>query len=148
MTRMVRELRQQAAGHFSAMYRPTIDHVYFLTIGYSLENMMKGIIIFQDRNHVANGKLSKQVKSHDLGRLAKLTGVIFSEDEQRLFEFITPAIKWYGKYPIPTKAEDSIGSSNHSIEEVRKHFLTAYRKLSLKMEATGKLTDHFHNYVV
>jgi len=147
MTRMVREhLRHKAGSPFSSTYQPTIDHVYFLTIGYCLENMMKGIIIFQDPDHVANGKLSRQVKSHDLARLAKLTGVIFSDDEQRFFDFITPSIKWYGKYPIPTKAEDSIGSSNHSIEEVRKHFLNIYRKLSLKMESTGKLKVHLHSY--
>lgn len=127
-------------------YTPTLDNIYFLQIGYSLENMIKGLLLFENPDLVAKRKLDVSIKSHNLSKLAAMLKIELSDDEKELLDFITPHIIWYGKYPIPADALDSIGSSFHQIEKVREFFLSLYKKLSKKMEETGKLKDHLHNY--
>lgn len=138
---------QKKTGNFNnRKYTPLIDHVYFLLIGYCLEDMIKGILVYENPTLVSGGKLARSIKHHDLGDLARRIKIELSEEEKQLLDFLTPNIEWYSKYPIPANALDSIGSSGHQINTVREIFLVIYQKLSDKMQATGSLKAHLHNY--
>ena len=129
------------------VYKPDIESVYVLMIGYCLENMIKGLLIFNDPTLTSGKSLNKKIKTHNLSRLSKGLKVPFTEEESQLMDVITVYIEWLAKYPIPTKASETLSSWGLSIESVRCIFVDIYRKLSLEMQATGLLSEHMHNYL-
>lgn len=83
--------------------------VYFLLMGYSIENLLKGIVLSKQPGLLDKdkGKLSNTILTHNLVKLAKNCDINITLDERHLLEALTTSIVWEGKYPTP-KEEDSM----------------------------------------
>ena len=107
-----------------------ISRTYFLTISLAIENLLKGILIANQPEHIDNGILNKKLKTHNLENLAnKVLEINFSEKETRLFEIGTNAIMSWGRYPITL----SFKKPNNEIRltsELRDTYLSLNNKLS------------------
>ncbi len=99
-------------------YTPSIAHPYFLLISLSIENLLKGIILYLNPNLIT-GKLNKSVKTHDLKRISNLTTIQFSKDENDFLNMASTLIPWYSRYPIPTNTSEVIQSANFDYNKIR-----------------------------
>jgi len=128
-------------------YIPQLDSVYFLQIGYCLENMLKGIMIFENPVLIQGSRIDDSITSHSLLNFAeKIQKIVFTKEEKKLLEFLTKSILWYSKYPIPKTVNKVIGSSGHKIDNVRLCFEGIYRKLSRYMQVNCDLPTHMSDY--
>ena len=81
-----------------------VSRTYMLLAGFALENLIKGLLVYQDPSHVNRGVLSDDLKSHNLVTLAsKLKGLALSPAERQFCHTATSAIPYWGRYPIPLK---------------------------------------------
>src|ERR1700733_6916156 len=78
--------------------------VFWLNGGFALENLLKGIIIQDDPSKVISGIISKQLKSHNLHKLAELASVDINPIEGYFLFVGTECITWAGRYPSSIKA--------------------------------------------
>jgi len=79
-----------------------ITRTYFMSISLAIENLIKGILIANRPEHIENGTLKKELKTHNLKNLAeKVLDLSFNEKEINLLEIGTNAILSWGRYPIP-----------------------------------------------
>ena len=95
---------QQAETHPEATRpdTPSLWNAAILLYGLSLENLLKGLLLFKNPDYIADGKLrGPTITSHDLCILAAEADVALSEDEAVVCAFATDAIYSWGRYPIP-----------------------------------------------
>lgn len=79
----------------------------YLLMGFAIENLIKGIIVFDKPENVNTGLLGKEIKTHNLSKLIeKIPEIRFTESELKLVETITEAIPDWGRYPSPLKFQD------------------------------------------
>jgi hypothetical protein len=87
--------------HFATKFPFQIPRfsIYYLLIGYSLENWLKGFYIIKNKNKLSS-QLSKNLSTHDLVNL--FNSVIFkiNKKEKEVLTRITVYVKSYAKYPI------------------------------------------------
>lgn len=84
-------------------------HVYYMLWGYSIENLLKAIIVkknSEDDKKVIS-KLPTVIKSHDLLKLVESAHVSYlSRDYPDILSKLKECIIWYGRYPVPISARD------------------------------------------
>ncbi len=101
-------------------------HIYYMLIGFALENYYKGAILTKRlRNHesILTDKLDLSIKSHQLAELARDAGIIFEgRFQESHISYITECIIWKGRYPLPTSANSIDGSMTCYPGEERKVF--------------------------
>lgn len=92
--------------------KPSYHNYIRLTYGYSLENLMKGILIKTKKESDFENGFPPDLKNHNLKYLYKLLiekKLLNSESDRFLHEFylklFTSCIESYGRYPIPTNKE-------------------------------------------
>jgi hypothetical protein len=88
------------------LFKGTLARTIGLNSGLSIELFLKACII------ESLGNLPKKFMMHDLCKLAKRAGVIFSSVEIERLEVLTEYITWAGKYPS--------GKNDNSVEELIK----------------------------
>jgi hypothetical protein len=89
--------------------------IYYLLMGYALENLLKGILIMrQPEMYVQQGNLTG-LKTHKLVKLFEDCKLPVDQETKELLEKLTRHIVWQGKYPIPLRAEDRIPGSYSGI---------------------------------
>lgn len=114
--------------------KPGLSRVYFLNIGYSLENLLKGLLITENPDLVKDGKIDPSISSgHRLHELANLViSFSFDLEEMELFKLLSEAIPSWSRYPIPKKWQ--INTSEKIInQDVRKLFLKIWGKIGFKI---------------
>ena len=90
---------------------PLLQDIYFMQIGYALENYFKMIIIqesseaLQDQINIFESKLPTIIKDHDLFKLAKKAGFKLNQNDEELIARIQNCSIWQGRYPIPVDSE-------------------------------------------
>ena len=82
-----------------------LERGYFLNYGFSVENILKGLLISENSSYVSNGKLSPEISSnHNLeGLVDKIESISFDKKERKLLSILSDAIPYWGRYPIPKK---------------------------------------------
>ncbi len=76
----------------------------FLLMGFSIENLIKGILIFDRPELVNEGKLDNKIKSHNLKHLAlNISDVKINTEELKFLDILSEAIPDWGRYPCPLK---------------------------------------------
>jgi len=85
--------------------------VYFMLIGFALENLLKAKLIRLNRDvastqFVATRKLPAFLKSHDLRALAADAGFRPTQSDEVVLTLLTRAVVWDGRYPIPARVSD------------------------------------------
>lgn len=79
----------------------SISRPYFLLVGFAIENLLKGFIVFDDPSTITSGRV-KRIKSHKITNLVKeISEIRLSETELDLCLKIEEAIPYWGRYPIP-----------------------------------------------
>lgn len=93
--------------------KPTISRAYFLLAGFSLENLIKGLLITENSSLIKDGKIDKSISSgHNILNLAKkLNCITLTPIEIELLEILSEALPYWSRYPIPK-------TYNHLAEEV------------------------------
>jgi hypothetical protein len=114
--------------------KPGLSRPYFLNIGFSIENLIKGLLISENPNYLKDGKISSEISSgHNLEKLAsKITTLNFDKKELDFLKILSKAIPNWSRYPIPKrweiKNEEEIINQN-----VRAEFLKMWDKIGFKM---------------
>jgi hypothetical protein len=87
--------------------------VYLMLVAYAVENILKAIIIVQNREHLASElaatqRLPKRMRSHDLVMLAQIAGtdLLTHRETELLLHRMSRSAVWYGRYPVPLSPED------------------------------------------
>jgi len=90
------------------------DDVYYMLVGFALENYLKGAIV---QNLLIGGKplkkdkLDKVLKSHNIAKLVSEAGLEVKRGIYRsYFDYLTECIEWRGRYPLPVEASEISGS--------------------------------------
>ena len=79
----------------------------FLLMGFTIENLIKGIIVFKKPENINTGILGNEIKTHNLIKLLeKIPELEFTQDELTFVRTITSAIPDWGRYPSPLKYQD------------------------------------------
>lgn len=111
----------------------SISRSYILLAGFALENVVKGILVFQNPYHIMSGKLSKELKSHKVLELIQMVdGIELDETERRFCQIVQDAIPYWGRYPIPleyNRVLPEIGINN----KLRDAFLRLFTRLSKQL---------------
>jgi hypothetical protein len=86
-----------------------IDDVYKYLVGITLENLLKAIMIRDDKSLVSEHELHEGIRHHDMWRRQKDNKLKalkepcnLSQDEQDFLKIAESYVVWMGRYPIPT----------------------------------------------
>jgi hypothetical protein len=112
---------------------PSISRPYILLAGFALENLIKGLLVALDPSHINEGKLSKDLRSHNLLRLlSKIPDLSLDEDEHRFCRIAQDAIPYWGRYPIPLQYHGVMPEIAID-DDQRQAFLRLHSKLSRRI---------------
>lgn len=78
--------------------------VFQMLAGYSLEALLKGIIVARKPNVIKGTHFIKDFLSHDFDELLLLAEITFDERRHEFLRRLTTAVLWVGKYPVSTGA--------------------------------------------
>lgn len=71
-------------------------------MGLALENLLKGILIFDKPFLINTGKLNKEIKTHNLNFLfSKISDLNFNSNQLELIKILSDSIPDWGRYPTP-----------------------------------------------
>lgn len=116
----------------------SISRPYFLLVGFAIENLLKGLIVFDDPSTIASGRV-KRIKSHKITNLVKdISGIRLSEAELDLCLKIEEAIPYWGRYPIPLEYS-SITPDIGVTPEIRQVIKGMYERLACTLYEKTKV---------
>lgn len=107
-------------GDYGLIDTPGLSNSYFLLAGFAIENLIKGIIVYNDPTVITKGKLDKKIDSHNIINLAqKIDEFSFTEKQKEVCKKIEEAIPYWGRYPIPTKQGEVAPYTKITAERVK-----------------------------
>lgn len=109
--------------------------VYRMLMGYSFENLLKGIRIAQGTPAGADGKLENGFKTHGISELLKhIVGphFVFSSKDRELLSELERFVIWQGRYPISTREANY--SPGYKLNDPKEH--------QLEIALWDRLRDH------
>ena len=110
---------------------PVENRSVFLLAGFALENALKAFVVYQDPDLVANGRLGRKVRSHELTVLAgKVDRLPWPRLGQPILREFERGIESWARYPCALSASES-----ESEQVLRDGLWRRYRGL---MRAYGK----------
>ena len=107
--------------------RPFASRSIFLLMTYSLENLLKGIRILRDPNLVNKGKLSKELKTHELNRLTESTKIVIDEKGKLFQEYLYKLCVANARYPIGLNEHQQLKQPSIKEDDFESYF-TLYEK--------------------
>jgi len=111
-----------------------LSRVYFLNIGFSIENLLKGLLISENPDYLKSGKISPDISSgHNLENLAsKIISIEFNAKEIKFLKLLSRSLPNWSRYPIPKRWE--INNEEEFISsDLRKTFLELWDKIGFKI---------------
>ena len=84
----------------------SLSSVYFMLLGYSFENLLKGILLLREGSVATEDNIKDIFDTHSLtGLLEKIgnTELTFTKEEKEFFEELEEYVLWIGRYPMPKK---------------------------------------------
>jgi len=79
--------------------------IYRMLMGFSMENLIKGILISEGLDAVVDGKLSTVLSQHGLKELANtVSGLAITGSEKSILYELEHYVRWAGRYPAPKTA--------------------------------------------
>jgi len=125
---------------------PITNYVYFMLIGFALENYYKGaIILLRNNKHlksIEKGELPKDLKNHNLLKLAKNAKLPIAN--KSYINQLSECVRWRGRYPTPLVAEEIYGKIRHFPPKNRGASLTTSITTEL---STTIATDAVHDLI-
>jgi hypothetical protein len=80
--------------------RCTFFLIYMMLYGLALENLLKGIIISKNPSNYKNKIRWGKNKGHNLICLTNKISFKLTNDESKIINSLSEAIKWAGRYPV------------------------------------------------
>jgi hypothetical protein len=78
--------------------------IYRMLMAFSIENLLKGILIVEGHEAIEGDKLSNRLKKHGLRQYADaVSGVPITKPEKCLLDELQHYLMWAGRYPMPKK---------------------------------------------
>jgi len=114
--------------------KPGFSRVYFLNIGFSIENLIKGLLISEKPDYLEGGKISPDISSgHNLENLAaKIRTLSFDKKEIEFLKILSKAVPNWSRYPIPKKWD--IENNEKILDgDIREQFLKMWDKIGFKI---------------
>jgi len=124
--------------------------VYFLLIGYAIENLLKGNLLVQHPEYFKPDKKMTDIKTHKLTELCIWCNISLMEEEIVLLNKLTRYVEWQGKYPIPLELDEMFpikkddgtwetrGISFKGIKKLQQEIDDLYAKLWFELENQSK----------
>jgi len=85
--------------------RDTSDNSVFLLAGFALENAIKGFLVYENPDWIANGHLSRELKSHSLAELKDKSNLIPYPIKYRyVLEGFEDGLEGWARYPCALTA--------------------------------------------
>jgi len=106
-----------------------ISRTWLLLAAFSIENLLKGILISEHPEYISNGRLASNVTNHSLTNLAR--NINFSEyepNEINLLEILEEALPTWARYPIPLTVRE-IQKEKNLTSNIKETFAQLYAKL-------------------
>ncbi len=105
----------------------------FLLMGFALENLIKGILIFDNPELVNKGELNKEIKSHNIKNLAsKISDLELDNKSNELLKILSDAIPDWGRYPCPLKFQQ-LKDEVRFTEEMKTRYSTLREQMRNKL---------------
>ncbi|MEO8682953.1 MAG: hypothetical protein ABI665_28155, partial [Vicinamibacterales bacterium] len=84
--------------------------VHLMLVAFGIENLLKAALVRARSSDLANqlepsSGLPRELKTHDLTKLARLLSFDLDLDEEGLLRRLARAATWGGRYPIPVGVE-------------------------------------------
>ena len=73
--------------------------------GKCIELYLKCLLIQSGTKVTQDGKMTREMKSHDLREFCRKAGLRVTESENETLRKLTEAVTYWGTYPIPTRVE-------------------------------------------
>jgi len=78
---------------------------------YAIEDVLKGLIVFNQPELIQEHKLDDELKNHDLNELAEKAEVTVGHEERPILEALSQLSIWAGRYPVAVNRRD-MGTPN------------------------------------
>jgi LAO/AO transport system kinase len=104
--------RQEGRGLVAFSYVPDPRGIYFMLVGYALENLCKGELIQRGKIDVETvalekGELPKEMTSHNLTVLLQRLGFQLDQQDALLVKRLERSVVWAARYPVPKSTDHS-----------------------------------------
>ena len=120
--------------------KSTISRTWLLLAGFSIENLIKGLIIAQNPSYISNGKLSRKLATHEISNLAQsIKDISLSIDEENLLIILEKCIPSWGRYPIPIHIDD-LSPEINATDKIKETFEALFDKFYNQIEEMLKNT--------
>ncbi len=123
-----------------------ISDLYYMLIGFALENYYKGAIVaklLKNSRGVKKSKLDSVLISHKLSQLAYEAGVTVKDRlYESYLEYISECVLWRGRYPVPIYASNIGGSMiYHPPKQSEKYHIVLGLSHAIPVEVVHELID-------
>ena len=81
-----------------------LKEIYYLLIGFSIENLVKAIIMIRHPENLTEEGLTK-IDKHETFDLLNENGITEFREYGAILKLLTEYVKWKGRYPVPLKQE-------------------------------------------
>ncbi|SED79312.1 hypothetical protein SAMN04490185_4205 [Pseudomonas frederiksbergensis] len=104
--------RKQSEKIINRTEKNALENVCSMLYGLSLENLFKAHWFLNKHGapHLSSwqpeAKFPKEVKTHDLVKLAGLIDLGLSEKRRHILQHLSEAATWAGRYPCPIRSDD------------------------------------------
>ena len=106
-----------------------LSRTYVLLSSFSIENLLKGLIICNNPLFINKGVLTQELKTHNLLELSRrINGFRLSEKERRFCITAQDALPYWGRYPVPLKFQE-LKQELEADSDYRDAFLQLYERL-------------------
>lgn len=130
-------LKQEAEEVLPPSFPKDIFFVSVMLAGFSIENMIKGIIVIDHPEYLKGGKI-KGITNHDILKLFGLAELMLSDEEEKLCNLLILGISWFGRYPIPKRKEDELSRVKVGYNEFETGYDDLFARLHNEMDSRLK----------
>ncbi|MCO6496815.1 MAG: hypothetical protein J5I50_04035 [Chitinophagaceae bacterium] len=114
-------------GYGNILY-PAISKAYFLLAGYSLENLIKAILIVENPTLISENRMNKALLKHDLFELyANSRKIRTNKQERNLLSILSEATPYWSRYPVPLNAS-KIKEEKYLTDKIHLHYISLFEK--------------------
>jgi hypothetical protein len=83
-----------------------------LLFAYAIENVLKGLIVATAPQLIEERELSRELKSHNLIKLAEKANFAVHPQEKPVLEALSQLSVWAGRYPVASKRHEYVRTPN------------------------------------
>jgi|SRR5205809_2984966 len=117
--------------------------VFQMLAGYTIEALLKGILVARYRDAVTEGRLATWLTKHNLENLLTRAGITLDDPLLAFIRRVNVAVVWSGRYPVPKERARMEGrlSSSADLEWFEDIYHRLYVRLQIELDRTSEVRD-------